>query len=180
MSKEHSATGTPASDTQDTSTQVETPKSDSIFGNATTPVVEVLPVTQSNESETSNQDEPTAQVADELVETSVAESSKPQGETFDADASEAKDTNGVKVIAKKKKVAAKPIAVEAPVVAEAPFSNTQVEADSVDADADIDPFKKLGLRDDVYKAIAGFGYTTPTAIQEETVSVILTLSLIHI
>ena len=174
MSKEHSATGTPVSDTQDTSTQVETPKSDSIFGNATTPVVEVLPVTPPNESETSNQDESTVQVVDELVRTSVAESSNQQVETFDADASEAKGTNGVKVIAKKKKVAAKPIAVEEPVIAEEHFSNTEVEADSVDADADVDPFKKLGLRDDVYKAIAGFGYTTPTAIQEETVSVIMT------
>ena len=36
-----------------------------------------------------------------------------------------------------------------------------------------DPFKELGLRDDVYKAIKGFGYETPTAIQKETVSVIL-------
>lgn len=38
---------------------------------------------------------------------------------------------------------------------------------------EVDPFKALGLRDDVYKAIKGFGYQTPTAIQKETVSVIL-------
>ena len=39
--------------------------------------------------------------------------------------------------------------------------------------AGLDPFQKLGLRDDVYKAIAGFGYTEPTAIQAETVKVIM-------
>lgn len=36
-----------------------------------------------------------------------------------------------------------------------------------------DPFKELGLRDDVYKAIKGFGYEVPTAIQKQTVSAIL-------
>lgn len=50
------------------------------------------------------------------------------------------------------------------------------EAASTDGDAAktaTDPFEQLGLREDVYKAIAGFGYTTPTAIQEETVSVVM-------
>ena len=36
-----------------------------------------------------------------------------------------------------------------------------------------DPFKELGLREDVYKAIKGFGYEVPTAIQKQTVSVIM-------
>lgn len=48
-----------------------------------------------------------------------------------------------------------------------------VEQEPVAQDPQVDPFKALGLRDDVYKAIKGFGYETPTAIQKETVSVIL-------
>ena len=173
MSKEHSATGTPVSDTQDTSTLVETPNSDSIFGNAKTPVVEVLPVTPTAESEISSQDKPTAKAAAEVVETSVSESAGADA----SEAKESKEANGAKVIAKKKKVTVKPVSADKPVIAEGQASN--IEADSVDAEStgaepDIDPFKKLGLREDVYKAIAGFGYKTPTAIQEETVSVILT------
>ena len=173
MSKEHSATGTPVSDTQDTSTLVETPNSDSIFGNAKTPVVEVLPVTPTAESEISSQDKPTAKAAAEVVETSVSESAGADA----SEAKESKEANGAKVIAKKKKVTVKPVSADKPVIAEGQASN--IEADSVDAEStgaepDMDPFKKLGLREDVYKAIAGFGYKTPTAIQEETVSVILT------
>lgn len=185
MSKEHSATGTPVSDTQDTSTQVETPKSDSIFGNATTPVVEVLPVTEPDESEIpsqeiASQDKPSDKVAAEVVETSVTESTEEQVETSGDDASEAKgskETSGPKVVARKKRGAAKPIAAEQPVIAEEdPFHTEAVSENSpaADAEAEVDPFKKLGLREDVYKAIAGFGYTQPTAIQEETVSVIMT------
>ncbi len=53
-------------------------------------------------------------------------------------------------------------------------SNDEVEAaDASPAKAEVDPFKELGLREDVYKAIKGFGYERPTAIQKETVSVIM-------
>ena len=172
MSKEHSATGASASDTQNTTTSVETQKSDTIFGNATMPVVEVLPVTTPHQSEPLSQEASTAEVSAEVVDDSIAQSDQPQVETVAADA---KGTNGAKVVAKKKKVKAKPVAQEPTVVAEENVSET--EADSEDAqstDADVDPFQKLGLREDVYKAIAGFGYKTPTAIQEETVSVIMT------
>ena len=55
--------------------------------------------------------------------------------------------------------------------AEKPAADEEVVTDS--ETPDVDPFKALGLRDDVYKAIKGFGYQTPTAIQKETVSVIL-------
>jgi len=174
MSKEHSATGASASDSQDTNTQVENPKSDSIFGNATSPVVEVLPVTPTNESDSPAEAKPSAEVG----ETSIPHSSEQAVDAFGEAASEEKSKeSGPKVVAKKKKAKAKPVVAESPVVEEKDDSNIEADSavdNSVDAEADIDPFKKLGLRDDVYKAIAGFGYTTPTAIQEETVSVIMT------
>lgn len=72
-----------------------------------------------------------------------------------------------------------PVEVVAEPVGDGAADSKQAEAalaDSTDATApasEVDPFKELGLRDDVYKAIKGFGYEKPTAIQKETVSVIL-------
>lgn len=165
MSKEHSATGACASNTQRTDTSVENTKSDSIFGNATAPVVEVLPVKPSPEVE----DEV---VEDEAIETSVDETVNQQVEASNADNSKGEGSKGVKVVARKK---AKAIPIAAEKSRNTKEDSSCVADDSLDAEpVAADPFKKLGLRDDVYKAIAGFGYTTPTAIQEETVSVIMT------
>ena len=176
MSKEHSATGAPASGTQAADTQLEKPKSDSIFGNTTSPVVEVLPVTPIIESELETQSEPPEKGAAELSKTPADEFSQRQVTTSDSDNDSAKvlkETNRAKVVAKKK-VKAKPIAVEEPVVVEEHPTGIEADPSKPEVEAEADPFKKLGLREDVYKAIAGFGYTKPTAIQEETVSVIMT------
>jgi len=78
MSKEHSATGAPASGTQAADTQLEKPKSDSIFGNTTSPVVEVLPVTPIIESELETQSEPPEKGAAELSETPADEFSESE------------------------------------------------------------------------------------------------------
>ena len=129
MSKEHSATGTSASSprVEETITDIaEKRAEDSIFGNSSAPVVEVLPVT-------------------------------PQADATRADA-----------IQENTALEDAPVEAEPEAMAE-----TAAETAEVAAEPEMDPFQRLGLREDVYKAISGFGYTAPTAIQEETVSVIL-------
>ena len=69
------------------------------------------------------------------------------------------------------KAYAKIVAKAKPAKEEAPAATEAEETDP--AEPAVDPFKALGLHNDVYKAIKGFGYETPTAIQSETVSVIL-------
>ena len=83
--------------------------------------------------------------------------------------------------AKRAKAKAKFTAKPKPKTEEEPTADSSATEDSTTNEpvsveskqTDVDPFKALGLREDVYKAIKGFGYETPTAIQKETVSVIL-------
>ncbi len=138
--------------------------------NPNTPSVEVVPVVIHGDSE-SIVEATTAPVAaptdtkEQKDEQEIAQS--PVAETSSAETSSAEtpvaETSCVE------KVAVRTSGEETVVAKSTEPVQPPAEKDSPAAD----PFKALGLRDDVYKAIKGFGYQTPTAIQKETVSVIL-------
>ena len=114
----------------------------------------------------------TSQVTDAIAQTqnddSQEQTQSQSGNPFESGSGGADQTNSpsVEVV---------PVEVVDEAV-EADQEQTQAAEVSPESDkpkSEADPFKELGLRDDVYKAIKGFGYETPTAIQKETVSVIL-------
>ena len=117
----------------------------------------------------------TSQVTDTFAQTQNDESQEQtqsqSGNPFESDSGGADQTNSPSV-----EVVPVEVVDEAVEAAEDQTQASESIAPKADADepkAEADPFKELGLREDVYKAIKGFGYEKPTAIQKETVSVIL-------
>ena len=197
MSKEHSATGTSTSEQPNeaaaSSKPSDTPKRDAIFGQKSSPVVEVVPVTTTENEVSAPEVEVAVEVAagapvqvtvtaEKQAETKARLAEADDDDFGAADAAEmerAMDEMDAIETGQEPKSEAKPEVKKFPkgkirkIEPGAKVEDDEEEMSDPAEPAGLDPFQKLGLRDDVYKAIAGFGYTEPTAIQAETVKIIM-------